>query len=264
MDNLALGIDVGGTGVKAAVVDVVSGTIVSRRVRMTTPKPATPEAVAARVREVVDAVAADHQLADDLPVGCGLPCVLKDGRVLTAANLDKSWIGASAEAVLGEALGRRVFALNDADAAAIAEVRFGAGRNCAGVVLLLTVGTGIGSGVVVNGRLVPNTEFGHLEVKGHDAESRLSGAAREKRKLRWRAWAEEFNNYLDRLDFYLSPDLIILGGGVSKVLKRYERFLRSRVPIVPAQFLNTAGIIGAAMSAAERAAEVPPERAAEA
>jgi polyphosphate glucokinase len=260
VEGFALGIDVGGTGVKAALVDVATGELVTRRIRAKTPHPATPDAVAARIREVVDSIAQEHQLEAGVPVGCGLPSPVKDGVVMTAANIDKTWIGVSASELIGAALGRRVHVVNDADAAAMAEVRIGAGRNCAGTVLLLTVGTGIGSGLVVGGQLVPNTEFGHIEIKGHDAETRLSGAARERRKLRWGAWADEFNAYLDRLDAYLWPDLIILGGGVSKMIERFGERLHTRAPLVPAQFLNTAGIIGAAMAAADGAAFRPDER----
>jgi polyphosphate glucokinase len=249
--RVALGIDVGGTGVKTALVDQDTGELVSRRVRLATPKPATPEAVAATVRETVDAIAVDTELPTDLPVGCGLPGVVKRGRVLTAANIDKSWIGISAAELFGEALGRRVTVINDADAAAIAEERLGAGRDVTGTVLLLTIGTGIGSGLMVDGLLVPNTEFGHLELKGRVAERQLSGVARERRRLRWKAWAEEFNVYVARLEAYLWPDLIILGGGVSKVIDKYREYLKSGVPIVPAQFLNTAGIIGAALAAGD-------------
>jgi polyphosphate glucokinase len=173
---------------------------------------------------------------------------------MTAANIDKGWVGANAEELIGSALGRRVYAINDADAAGLAEIRLGAGRDVRGTVLLLTIGTGIGSGLFVDGQLVPNTEFGHLELNGRDAETRLSGFARERRRLRWRAWAQEFNQYLARVELYFWPDLIILGGGVSKELAKYREFLHSRAPIVPARYLNTSGIIGAAMYAAERAA----------
>ncbi len=249
---IGLGIDVGGTGVKCALVDLRTGALVTRRVRVDTPHPATPEAVAATIRVVVDAVTTEHPLPEGLPIGCGLPAVIVGGVVMTAANIDKRWIGVHAEELIGGALGRRVHVLNDADAAATAEDRIGAGRNHRGTVLLLTVGTGIGSGLLVDGKLVPNTEFGHIEVKGKDAETQLSGVARDRRRLRWKAWAAEFNGYLARLEAYLWPDLIILGGGVSKVTSRYEEWLKSRAPIVPAQFLNTAGIIGAALAAADR------------
>jgi polyphosphate glucokinase len=248
----ALGIDVGGTGVKAALVDVATGELLTRRHRVNTPKPATPEAVAQTVLHLVGLVAADRKLPPDLPVGVGLPGPIKGGKVMTAANIDKRWIGASAEELLGKALGRRVYAINDADAAGLAEIRFGAGRDVAGTVLMLTLGTGIGSGLFVDGQLVPNTEMGHLEWRGREVELRLSGVAREKRHMRWRAWADEFNAFLERLEIYFWPDLIILGGGVSKSIKKYEKWLKSRVPIKPARFLNTSGIIGAAMYASER------------
>ena len=248
----ALGIDVGGTGVKAALVDVATGELLSRRHRVNTPKPATPDAVAQSVAHVVSLVALERELPSDLPVGVGIPGPIKEGRVMIAANIDKRWVGASAEELLGKALGRRVFAINDADAAGLAEVRAGAGRSVRGTVLMLTIGTGIGSGLFVDGRLVPNTEFGHLEFRGRDAEARVSGVAREKRHLRWHAWVSEFNAFLARVELYFWPDLIILGGGVSKELKKYDKWLESRAPIVPARFLNTSGIVGAAMYAADR------------
>jgi polyphosphate glucokinase len=248
----ALGIDVGGTGVKAALVDVATGELLSRRHRINTPKPSTPDAVAQAVAHVVGLVALERELPADLPVGVGIPGPIKDGRVMTAANIDKRWIGISAEELLGATLGRRVYAINDGDAAGMAEVRVGAGRDVPGTVLMLTIGTGIGSGLFVDGRLVPNTEFGHLEFRGRDSEARLSGVAREKRHLRWRAWANEFSAFLARVELYFWPDLIILGGGVSKELKKYDKWLQSRAPIVPARFLNTSGIVGAAMYAADR------------
>lgn len=249
----ALGIDVGGTGVKAALVDVATGELLSRRHRVNTPKPATPDAVAETILHVVGLVAADRELPPDLPVGVGIPGPIKGGRVMTATNIDKRWIGASAEELLGKALGRRVYAINDADAAGLAEIRFGAGRDVAGTVLMLTLGTGIGSGLFVDGQLVPNTELGHLEWRGRDVELRLSGVAREKRHMRWRAWANEFSAFLARLEIYFWPDLIILGGGVSKAMKKYEKWLESRAPIKAARFLNTSGIVGAAMYASDRA-----------
>ncbi len=248
----ALGIDIGGSGIKAALVDVKTGELVSRRVRISTPKPSTPAAVAETVRAVVDRINDDHAIPDDAPAGCGLPCVVKNGVVHTAANIDKGWIGKSAADVVGEALGRKVVALNDADAAGIAEMRLGAGRDCDGTVLILTLGTGIGSAVFVDGQLVPNTELGHIELAGKDAETRVSGVARERRKLRWKAWAVEFNEYLARLEAYLWPDLIILGGGVSKTMNKYRDHLRSTAPIVPAEHLNSSGMIGAAIYASER------------
>jgi polyphosphate glucokinase len=248
---LGLGIDFGGTGIKAALVDLQTGELVSIRVRVNTPRPSTPEAVAAVVQTIVMNIAKDHPIPDGIPVGLGLPCVVKNGIVMTAANIDKSWIGTSASDVIGAAISRQVIALNDADAAGLAEVRLGAGRDLRGTVLMLTVGTGIGSGLFVDGRLVPNTELGHIEIKGVDAETRVSATARERRRLRWKAWAAEFNEYLARLEAYLWPDLIILGGGVSKVVDKYRDMLKSRAPIAVAQYRNTSGIIGAALHAAD-------------
>ena len=247
-----LGIDFGGTGIKAALIDLNSGELLTRRIRVNTPHPSTPAAVAASVAELVERVASDGPIPLDVPVGIGLHAVIKGGVAMTAANIDKGWVGASADEIIGAALGRRVYAMNDADAAGLAEVRLGAGRDCHGTVLLLTVGTGIGSGLFVYGRLVPDTELGHIEINGRDAETRISGAARERRRLRWKAWAMEFNEYVARLEAYLWPDLIILGGGVSKVIDRYREFLKSRAPIVPAVYKNTSGIIGAALNAADR------------
>src|SRR4051794_2531860 len=249
--SLGFGIDFGGTGIKAALIDMTSGDLLSSRVRVATPKPSTPEAVSATIQTVIARVAKDHPIPDGIPVGIGLPGVIKDGLTMTAANIDKAWIGASADAVVGAAVGRRVYAMNDADAAGLAEVRLGAGRGQVGTVLMLTVGTGIGSGLFVDGDLVPNTELGHLEVNGRDAETRISALARERRRLRWKTWALEFNEYLARVESYLWPDLIILGGGVSKVMDKYEPLLKSRAPIVPAQYRNTSGIIGAALNAAD-------------
>jgi polyphosphate glucokinase len=249
--RFGLGIDVGGTGIKASVVDLSSGELVTKRVRVNTPKPATPEAVAEAIRAVVDTVALEHSVPADMPAGAGLPCVVKNGMTLTAANIDKKWIGAQADQIIGAALGRRVLVINDADAAAIAEARLGAGKDVPGTVLVLTIGTGIGSGMLVDGRLVPNTELGHLEFKGKDAETLLSGASRERRRLRWKTWATEFDQFLARVELYLSPDLIILGGGVSKVMDKYRQYLTARAPIVTAKYLNTSGIIGAALAAAD-------------
>jgi len=180
--------------------------------------------------------------------------VVKYGRLKTAANIDPSWIDAPAEELISARLGRPVLILNDADAAGLAELTYGAGVGSEGTVLLLTIGTGIGSALFVDGRLVPNTEFGHLEFHCRGAETLLSGAARERRGLGWKAWARQFSEFLAALELYVSPDLIILGGGVSKVMGKYEKHLRCRAPIVPARLLNTAGIVGAAMAGANAAA----------
>lgn len=250
LKGLALGIDVGGTGVKAALVDLATGTLASNRVREKTPQPATPEAVTATVASVVAQVLDGETVPDDLPVGCGLPGVVTEGILRTAANIDKSWEGVSVEGIVGEALGRRVLAINDADAAGLAELAYGAAEGVSGTVLLLTIGTGIGSALFIDGRLVPNTEFGHLEFHGKDAELRVSGAARSRRGLGWKRWAREFDEYLDRLELYFWPDLIILGGGVSKDMAKYEHLLTTRAPVKAAELLNVAGIVGAAYAGA--------------
>jgi len=250
LKGLALGIDVGGTGVKAALVDLATGRLASDRVREKTPQPATPEAVTATVASVVAQVLDGEAVPEDLPVGCGLPGVVTEGILRTAANIDKSWEGVSVEGIVGEALGRRVLAINDADAAGLAELAYGAAEGVSGTVLLLTIGTGIGSALFIDGRLVPNTEFGHLEFHGKDAEARVSGAARSRRGLGWKRWAREFDDYLDRLELYFWPDLIILGGGVSKDMTKYEHLLTTRAPVKAAELLNVAGIVGAAYAGA--------------
>ena len=254
----ALGIDIGGTGVKAALVDLTDGSLVSDRIREKTPQPSTPEAVAATVASVVGRVLGDRRVAADMPVGCGLPGVIKAGRVMTAANIDQGWVGVSAEEVVGAALGKTVRAINDADAAGIAEIFHGAARDVPGTVLVLTIGTGIGSALFVEGRLVPNTEFGHIELKGKDAESQVSGAARDRRGMGWRRWAREFDLYLEHMETYLWPDLIILGGGVSKELPRFGKWLEARAPVRAALHLNASGIIGAAVAAAYAAKVTRP------
>jgi polyphosphate glucokinase len=248
--GLALGIDVGGTGVKAALVDLATADLVSERVRERTPQPSTPEAVLEVAARVVERALAGRDVPGDLPVGCGLPGVIKDGVMLTAANLDRGWVDFPAASRMSELLGRRTLVVNDADAAGIAELAYGAARDQRGTVVLLTIGTGIGSAVISDGRLVPNTELGHLEMRRRGAETLVSGAARARRGLGWKRWAREFDDYLARVEFYLWPDLIVLGGGVSKEFGRFAKLLHSRAPIVQARFLNTSGIIGAARAAA--------------
>ncbi|CAN5407773.1 ROK family protein [soil metagenome] len=246
----ALGIDVGGTGVKAAVVDLSTGELISARVREKTPQPATPEAVADTVASVVARVAEGGMLPSDLPAGCGLPGVVKRGRLLTAANIDQGWLDFPAEQAWAERLGRPLLALNDADAAGVAEMAYGAAQGHGGTVLLLTIGTGIGSALFIDGHLVPNTELGHLELHGKAAELRLSGAARDRRGIGWKRWGREFDEYLAMIERYFWPDLIILGGGVSKEMARYGKYLTARAPVVAAGLLNTAGIAGAALAGA--------------
>ncbi len=250
----ALGLDIGGTGIKGAVVDLASGTLLTERIRERTPQPATPEAVADVSARVCERLAASGLLAPDLPGGAGVPVVVKEGCSMTAANVDPSWIGAPIRELLSERLRRPMVAINDADAAGLAEVAHGAGKGRAGVIMLLTIGTGIGSALVVDGRLVPNTELGHLQLHGRDAETLVSGAARERRHRGWKRWAREFNAYLALIEAYFWPDLIILGGGVSKEMAKYQAYLRTRAPIVAAAMLNTSGIVGAAMAGAGRTA----------
>ncbi len=260
-EQLGVGIDVGGTGVKAAVVDLATGSLASARIREKTPSPSTPEAVAAAIAHIIGKIEASGHVTSGLPAGAGLPGVAKDGWLRTAANIDHSWLETRAEDVLEHELGRPVLIINDADAAGLAEMRYGAGVGQRGVVLMLTIGTGIGSALFVDGRLVPNTELGHLEFRRRDAETLVSGAARERRKLGWKAWAKEFDAYLDRVYRYFSPDLMILGGGVSKETGRYLSYLTPRGPLEVARLLNSAGIVGAALAAAEARGYRPPESA---
>jgi len=246
----AIGIDVGGTGVKAAVVDLETGALASPRLRVKTPQPATPESVVEVVGGIVDQLVADGHVTPGMPAGAGLPGVVKAGRLLTAANIDKSWIDAPAEAMLTARLGRPVRLVNDADAAGLAEATFGAAKGVPGTVLLLTIGTGIGSALFIDGHLLDSTEFGHVTYRGRDAETLVSGAARERRRIGWKKWGREFSEYMALLERWFWPDLIILGGGVSKEYAKYSRFLTSRAPIVTAQYLNTSGIVGAGLAAA--------------
>jgi polyphosphate glucokinase len=242
--DVRFGIDIGGTGVKGAIVDVGTGVLTTERVRVPTPHPATPESVVPVVAELV------RQASYTGPVGCAFPAVIKNGVAHTAANIDESWIGTSVAAAVSSQLdGAAVTVLNDADAAGVAELRFGAGRGVSGVVVMLTVGTGIGSAVFVDGELVPNTELGHLEVDGHVAEHRASEAAREEHDLSRHDWAKRFNRYLEVLEALLWPDLVIIGGGVSKAPEKVMPLLESRATLVPATLANAAGIIGAALAA---------------
>jgi len=242
----AFGIDIGGSGIKGAPVDLVNGVFSSDRVRIPTPQPSTPEAVAATVAELVDSFDLPH----DLPVGVTFPAVIQHGVARSAANVDDSWIGTDVSAVVAGATGRRVLAVNDADAAGYAETLYGAARGVEGVVLVVTLGTGIGSCLVVDGVLVPNTELGHLQVDGHDAESRAADSAREREDLSWEQWAERLQAYFRVVEDLFWPDLLVVGGGVSKKHAKFLPLLDLRTPIVPAGLLNAAGIVGAAALAA--------------
>ncbi len=246
-----LGIDIGGSGIKGALVDVVAGEMTTKRHRIPTPDASTPENVAKVVAEV-----AKH-FDWHGPIGCTFPAVVRHGIVYTAANVDKSWIGTDAVALFEQTTGCPVRVLNDADAAGLAEMLIGAGRNQDGVVIMLTFGTGIGSAIFVNGHLLPNTEFGHLPIRGKDAEHRASSKVRDDEDLSWAQWAERVNEFLAQMEFFFSPDLFIIGGGVSKKQHKFLHLLETRAEIVPAQLLNEAGIIGAAMAARDLV-ELPP------
>lgn len=242
----AFGIDIGGSGIKGAPVDLVVGEFSADRVRIPTPQPSTPAAVAGTVAELV----ASFHLSADLPIGVTFPAVIQHGIARSAANVDPSWIGTDVRAVIAAATGRRVLAVNDADAAGYAETVYGAARGHGGVVLVVTLGTGIGSCLVVDGTLVPNTELGHLQVDGHDAESRAADSARERDGLSWEQWAERLQRYFRVVEDLFWPDLIVVGGGVSKKHEHFLPLLDLRTPIVPAALRNAAGIVGAAALAA--------------
>jgi polyphosphate glucokinase len=238
-----LGIDIGGSGVKGAPVDVEKGTLLAERERIPTPQPPTPDALGDVVAEIA------RHFKWQGPIGCTFPGVIKAGVVYTAVNIDESWVGLNGQKLLEEKSGCRVIFLNDADAAGMAEMEFGAGRSRQGVVIMLTFGTGIGSAIFVDGRLLPNTEFGHMEIRGKEAELRAADRARTEKDLSWEKWAERVNEFLDRMEMLFSPDLFIIGGGVSKKHPKFLPLLKTRAEIVPAQLLNEAGIIGAALAA---------------
>ena len=237
-----LGIDIGGTGIKGAPVDTTTGELIADRFRIPTPHPATPDAVAGVVAEV-----ATH-FDWTGPIGATFPAVVKDGVVQTAANVDKSWVGADAAQLFTTAAGAPVTVLNDADAAGMAEMEFGVGKGRMDTVIVITLGTGIGSAVFSRGHLVPNTELGHLMIRGKEAEQRASESVREREGLSWKQWAKRLNEYLAHLEALHWPDLIVIGGGVSKKHEKFLPLLRTRAELVPAQLLNEAGIVGAALS----------------
>ncbi len=240
-----LGIDIGGTGIKGAPVDITTGKLLADRHRILTPHPATPKAVA----EVVGELAAFFDWKG--PTGATFPAVVKQGVTLTAANVDKQWIGTDAAALLADAIGAPVTVVNDADAAGIAEMEFGAGVGSSGVVMMITLGTGIGSALFVDGTLVPNTELGHLELRGMDAERRAADSVREAENLSWTKWAKRLDEYFELLHALFTPDLFIVGGGISKKADKFLPHLTVATPIVPAQMLNNAGIVGAALAHAQ-------------
>ena len=239
-----LGIDIGGSGIKAAPVDVTAGAMTRERVKVLTPQPATPKAVAEAVRGVV------AQFGWSGKAGITFPGVVTDGVIGTAANVDPAWIGVNARDLLGSSTGLEVQVINDADAAGLAEMKFGAGAGQQGTVVMLTFGTGIGSALFTNGVLVPNTEFGHIEIRGKDAEKRASERAREVHDLDWAQWAGRVDEYMSHLEALLWPELFIVGGGVSRKSAKFLPLLEGlRARVVPAAMLNDAGIVGAALTA---------------
>lgn len=259
--RIAIGIDVGGSGIKAAVVDVEAGRFRSERIRVATPIPSTPDAVLASAARLIKRLAKAGGLGDSTPVGVGLPGVAIDGVLKSAANIDAAWIDFPVVERLTRLIRRPVSIINDADAAGIAEMRFGVGKDQTGVVIFLTLGTGVGSGVFVDGKLVPNTEFGQMEIRGRPAERRSASAARVKRGLSWKAWTTDLDEHLDRIQQLMWPNLIILGGGVSKNADKFVPRLTVRCPVVPALLRNDAGIIGAAIVAAEASRPARPAAA---
>ena len=234
-----LGIDIGGSGIKGALVDLKKGEMATDRIRIPTPA----------VKQIVEAFAED--LADG-PVGITIPAVVTHGVTRSAANIDKSWIDAPAERIFEDVLGRDIYLMNDADAAGVAEVQYGAAKGHPGLVLVTTLGTGIGTAIINRGVLVPNAELGHIEIDGKDAEPSTAASAREREKLSFEEWAPRLQKYYSRLEFYLWPDLIVVGGGVSKHADRFLPLLKLNTPIVPATLRNAAGIVGAAWLANDR------------
>lgn len=243
----ALGIDFGGSGIKGALVDLDRGDFASPRERIATPERATPAGVLEVMRELTGRFADSHTG----PVGITIPGVIKHGRVRSAGNIDQAWIGVDADALLTEGLARDVHLINDADAAGLAEARYGAAKGHPGLVIVTTLGTGIGSAFVYNGTLIPSTELGHLEIDGHVAEKRAANSAREAEDLSWSQWAERLTRYYQVVDRLFTPDLFVVGGGVSKHAAEFLPLIDTQVEIVPAVLENRAGIVGAALWAAE-------------
>lgn len=238
-----LGIDIGGSGIKGVPVDTKTGKLLSGRYRIATPRPATPNAVADTVAKITE------HFDWSGPIGCGFPAVVQRGVVRSAANIHESWIGTDVVELFRKTTSCAVYVINDADAAGIAERHFGAGRNQAGVVLLVTVGTGLGTAVFTDGELLPNTEFGQIIIRGQIAERYTSDFVRKEAGLSWTEWAGRFNEYLKRMEFLISPDLIIIGGGASKKLHKFEDYLNVQAKVVAAELKNEAGMVGAAMAA---------------
>ncbi len=250
--RIGIGVDVGGSGIKVAAVDLDLGQLISPRHRVPTPQPSAPAAVIASIARLVKKISTEVVLAPNVAVGVGFPAVVIDGVTKSAANVDPGWVDFDADAAMERVLRRPVHIVNDADAAGVAEMRFGAGVGQRGTVLLITLGTGTGSALFYNGMLVPNLELGHMEIRGRDAERRSAAAARIRRGLSWKAWAADLDEHLLAIERLFSPRMFIIGGGVSKRSERFIPRLTVRAVVVPAKLLNDAGIVGAAMASAEQ------------
>ncbi len=250
-----LGIDIGGSGIKGAPVDLATGELVTDRLKIATPQKSTPKNVAAVVGEIA-ANFADS--IGDGPIGVTIPAVVTHGRTRSAANIDPSWIDCDAEKIFEDHLGRDIMLVNDADAAGVAEVRFGAAKDHSGLVILTTLGTGIGTAIVYRGVLIPNSELGHLEIDGYDAETRAASSAKDREELSYKEWAGRLQRYYERLEALLWPDLIVVGGGVSRKAHKFLPLLNLNAEIVPAKLQNTAGIVGAAWLTYDRLTNPAP------
>ena len=235
-----LGIDVGATGMKGAIIDINTGDLLSDRFRLQTPQPATPEAMGETFREIV------KEFGYKGPIGCGFPAVIKNNVAMTAANIENSWIGRNVSDTFGSSKSAPIFVLNDADAAAIAEMELGKGKDVNGLTLMITIGTGIGSCLFLDGKMIPNTELGHVRMHGMIAERYCANSVRKELDLSWEEWGKRFNEYLQYVYHLLSPDTIILSGGISKKFKNYKHLLDVPAKVTPAELLNNAGIVGAA------------------
>ncbi|GAB2515671.1 polyphosphate--glucose phosphotransferase [Paramicrobacterium agarici] len=248
--NVAIGIDIGGTGIKGASVDVRTGSLISERIKVPTPEGARPDDVIEAVATLFERLSTED--IADAPLGVAFPAVVKHGVTMSAANVSDEWIGLGAEKLFEDALSRDISFLNDADAAGLAELRYGAARDVRGVTLMTTLGTGIGTAILSGGKLVPNVELGHIELDGKDAETTTSNAAREREDLSWSQWAQRLQRYYSACEVYLSPDLIVVGGGVSKHHEHFLPLLDLTAKIVPAKLRNNAGILGAAARASDK------------
>jgi len=238
-----LGVDIGGSGVKGAMVNTETGEFITERFRIQTPDPATPKAIAKTVMKLVE------HFNINGPIGCGFPAVIQHNIVRTASNIDKSWIGIDVVDLFMKFTKRVSRVINDADAAGLAEMKFGAGSNQKGIVIMITVGTGLGTSIFVEGKLLPNTEFGHIILNNKIAEKYASDAVRKNKNLSWKQWAKRFDTYLNRLEDLIWPDLFIIGGGASKKFDRFFEYFTVNAKVMPAQLLNDAGIVGAALAA---------------